>query len=176
MKSKAVIVIVILVVLLAITGGVVYKVLFSGQPAKVVTKEEDIVQTLPPVDASVVVTVAKSKTADNTVVINASGLAGKMVSVAYELTYDSQGLIKGVESGSKPIDVTGKDSFEREIYLGTCSRNVCKPDVGVSKVSVVLEFTDATGKKSQFTKDYQLDQPSVSGSTSTPAAATTPED
>jgi hypothetical protein len=156
MKNKAVIVTVVLVVLLAITGGVVYKVLFSNQTPKVVTKEEDVVVTPPPVDASVVVTVAKSKTADNTVIVSASGLAGKMVSVAYELTYDSQGLIKGVESGSKPIDVTGKDTFERDVYLGTCSRNVCKPDAGVKKVSVVLEFTDAAGKKSQFSKDYDL--------------------
>jgi hypothetical protein len=79
-----------------------------------------------------------------------------MVSVGYELTYESQGLIKGVDSGSSAIDVTGKDTFERDIYLGTCSRNVCKPDPGVTKVSVVLKFTDKSGQKSQFSKDYDL--------------------
>ena len=76
--------------------------------------------------------------------------------VAYELTYESQGLVKGVNSGSKPIDVAGKDSFEREVYLGTCSRNVCKSDGGVKSVSVVLEFTGESGKKSQFSKEYPL--------------------
>jgi hypothetical protein len=155
MKNKALIIGLVLVVLLGVTGFVVYKAVFSNAP-KTVVKEEEVVDVLPPVDASVVVTVAKSKTADNTVAMSATGLAGKMVSVAYELTYDSQGLIKGVNSGSKPTDVTGKDTFEREIYLGTCSRNVCKPDVGVTKVSIVLEFTDKDGKKSQFTKDYDL--------------------
>jgi len=155
MKNKVVVIGVILVILLGVTGFAVYKVLVPST-AKTVVKEEEIVEILPPVDASVVVDVVKSKTADNTVVMTATGLAGKMISVAYELTYDSQGLIKGVNSGSKPTDVAGKDKFERDIYLGTCSRNVCKPDAGVKKVSVVLEFTDKDGKKSQFTKDYDL--------------------
>ena len=154
MKNKALIIGIVLVVLLGATGFAVYKVLAPAAPTPV--KEEEIVEVLPPVDESVVVDVRKSKSADNTVVINVTGLAGKMVSVAYELTYDSNGLVKGVNSGSKPTDVTGKDTFDRDIYLGTCSRNVCKPDLGVKKVSVVLEFTDKTGKKSQFTKDYDL--------------------
>jgi hypothetical protein len=155
MKNKAIIIGAILVVLLGLTGFAVYKVLVPSAPKTSVT-EEEIVEILPPVDESVVVDVAKSKTADNTVIISATGLAGKMVSIAYELTYDSEGLIKGVNSGSKPIDVTGKDTFERDIYLGTCSRNVCKPDTGVEKVSLVLEFTGKDGKKSQFTKDFEL--------------------
>jgi hypothetical protein len=155
MKNKALVIGLVLVVLLGVTGFAVYKVVFPGTP-KTIVKEEEIVEILPPVDASVIVDVVKSKTADNTVIMSATGLAGKMTSVAYELTYDSQGLIKGVNSGSKPTDVAGKDKFEREIYLGTCSRNVCKPDAGVKKVSVVLEFTDRDGKKSQFTKDYDL--------------------
>ncbi|KKU83092.1 MAG: hypothetical protein UY10_C0015G0014 [Microgenomates group bacterium GW2011_GWA2_47_8] len=89
-------------------------------------------------------------------VLSATGLGAKVSAIAYELTYESQGLIKGVNSGSKPIDVIGQASFSREVYLGTCSRNVCKPDLGIKSVSVVLEFTNASGKKSQFTKDYDL--------------------
>jgi hypothetical protein len=155
MKNKALIIGIILVLLLGATGFAVYKVLVPGA-AKAPVSEEEIVEILPLVDESVIVTVAWSKSADNTVLVKATGLAGKMVSVAYELTYDSEGLIKGVNSGSKPIDVAGKDLFEREIYLGTCSRNVCKPDLGVKKVSVVLEFTDSDAQKSQFTKDFEL--------------------
>jgi hypothetical protein len=156
MKNKMGILIGVLVVLLLGTAGIVYKVLTPAKQTPKITPEDQIVEVLPQVDASVKVDVSKSKTADNTVVMNVTGLGGKMVSVAYELTYDSQGLIKGVNSGSKPIDTAGKDSFEREVYLGTCSRNVCKPDVGVKKVTVVLEFTDKDAKKSQFTKDYDF--------------------
>jgi len=89
MKNKALIIALVLVVLLGGTGFAVYKVLVPGTSKTVVT-EEEIVEILPPVDASVIVDVVKSKTAADTVIMSATGLAGKMVSVAYELTYDSQ--------------------------------------------------------------------------------------
>lgn len=156
MKKMSLIIVSTLVVLLLITGFVVYKALFSTkiQPQK--QDDEQVVEVLPEVDASVIVDVVKSTSKDNAVVMKVTGMNSKMESVGYELTYESQGLIKGVNSGSKPIETAGKNDFEREIYLGTCSRNVCKPDVGVTKASIVLEFTDTKGKKSQFSKDYDL--------------------
>lgn len=166
----------ILVVLLVISGVVVYKAMTKPKPVPVAAGQQDNGgDTLPPVDSSVTVTVVASPTKANTVVIDAKGLAGKMVSVGYELTYESQGLIKGVNSGSTPIDTTGKDVFEREVYLGTCSRNDCKPDPGVTKVSVALEFTDTSGKKSQFSKDFPLGEATGAGSTGV-SSATPPED
>jgi len=152
MKNKMTYVYIGLAVLLLITGILVYKAAFGSKPSTPV--EEEIVEILPQVDASVVVDAVLGK--PNTVVLTARGLANKYKSVAYELTYESEGLIKGVNSGSKPIETTGSDTFEREIYLGTCSRNVCKPDSGVSKVSVVLEFTADDGTRSQFSKEYEL--------------------
>ncbi len=144
----------ILVVLALISGVVVYKTVLRSQAPKP-TVEEQPVESLPPVDASVQVDVSKSKTKDNTVVLSVSGLGNKYSLIRYELSYDSQGITQGVTS--KPLEVGGKDSFVRDdIYLGTCSRNVCRPHLGVKKVSVVLEFTDISGKKSQFSKDYNL--------------------
>lgn len=143
-----------LAVLLLVTGVVVYKALApSSEPAPI---EEEITEVLPEADPTIVVTAAISKAKAYTVILKVSNLGNKYSTVGYELTYDSQGLIKGVNSGSKPIDVAGQDGFEREVYLGTCSRNVCKPDLGVEKVSVVLEFTDTASKKSQFSKDFEL--------------------
>lgn len=144
-----------LAVLLLITGIIVYRAV-APAPDPVPVEEEEITELLPEADPSLVVAVAFSKTKDNTVVLSVANLASKYTTVGYELTYDSQGLIKGVNSGSKPVEVAGQDEFEREVYLGTCSRNVCKPDLGVSKVSIVLEFTDTTGKKSQFSKEFDL--------------------
>ena len=155
MKNKTTIIGIILVVLLLGTGLLVYKVVSKGKSAPAIV-QQDTPEVLPTVSPSVTVTAALSKSAANTVTIKATGLNGTMVSVGYELTYESQGLIKGVDSGSSAIDVTGKDMFERDIYLGTCSRNVCKPDVGVTKVSIVLKFTDKSGQKSQFSKDFEL--------------------
>ena len=154
MKNKMILLYIGLATLLSITGFVVYRTLSAPKQPLVV--EEAPKEELPPADPAIVVTATKSRTQDNAVVVKVSGLGSKYASVAYELTYESQGLIKGVNSGSKPIDVSGKDNFDREVYMGTCSRNVCKPDTGVKKVTVVLEFTDTAGKKSQFSKDFEI--------------------
>ncbi len=152
LKNKTVLS-VVLAILLVATGVVVYKMVSAPKTAPPVAEEP--VEILPQVDASVVVGLTKSKIKDNTLVLSISGLAGKYTKVAYEISYDSQGTTQGVTS--QPLDVTGKDSFVRDdIYMGTCSRNVCRPHLGVKKVSLVLEFTDTSGKKSQFTKDYDL--------------------
>lgn len=146
--------VIVLAILGIATALVLIKVLSSPKREEPVIEEKQ--EAVTPVDDSVAVDVAKSRSRDNTVVIAVTGLGGKFVSIAYELTYESVGLIKGVNSGSKLIEIGGKDTFEREVYLGTCSRNVCKPDPGVKTVSVVLQFTDLAGKKSQFTRDYDL--------------------
>lgn len=153
MKNKMMYLYVGLAVLLLATGFVVYKAV-SAKPAAVVEEVIDEV-SLPDVDASVAVTLEKAAKA-NTVVLNVVGLDSKYSTIGYEFSYESKGLIKGVNSGSKPTDVAGKSEFEREVYLGTCSKNDCTPDVGVTKVSVVLQFTDTEGKQSQFSKDFDL--------------------
>jgi hypothetical protein len=153
MNKKMKIVIGVLVLLLLITGFVVYKAVFSGSPAP--TASADITPSAaPPVDASISINLIKSTTTANTVVISAKGMNSKMKSVSYELTYESQGVMQGATGTS--VDVSGKDTFERDIYLGTCSKNVCTPHLGVTKVSLVLVFTDTAGKESQFSKDYTL--------------------
>ena len=166
MKNKKMILIGVLVVVLLGTGILVYKTVSKSKAAPVVTQTQTTPEVLPTVAPSVTVTAALSKSAANTVAITASGLNSTMVSIGYELTYESQGLIKGVDSGSTPLDVTGKDVFTRDIYLGTCSRNVCTPDPGVSSVSLVLKFTDKNGQKSEFSKDFPL------GATTTPGSVT----
>ena len=154
MKNKMTLLYGGLVVLLVITGFIVYKAVAPAKEPNVV--EEEVIDILPEADPALVVSLTPSKAKANTVVLHVSNLGSKYQAVGYELSYDSQGLIKGVNSGSKPIDVTGQDGFEREVYLGTCSRNVCKPDLGVEKVSVVLEFTATDAKKSQFSKEFTL--------------------
>lgn len=155
MKNKILFFGVGLIALAALTGFLVYQVVSSGKKVEK-TVEEVPKEEFEPLDPAIIVEARKSRSADNTVVLSVRGMGSKVTSVAYELTYDSQSLIKGVNSGSKPIDTAGKDTFEREVYLGTCSRNICKPDLGVKKVSVVLEFTSSSGKKSQFSKDFEL--------------------
>ena len=117
--------------------------------------EENIQEETVPLASTVEINITKSRTKDNTIVLGVFGLQSKYSTVAYEISYDSLGIVQGVTT--KPLDVSGKDTFTRDdIYLGTCSRNVCRPHSGVKKVSLVLEFTDSSGKISQFSKEYDL--------------------
>lgn len=154
MKNKKLLIIGIAIVLLV--AGVVGIAALS-QPKKNVTVvvEEKPPEETAPLASTVAVSVTKSRTKDNTIVLGISGMQSKYSTVAYELSYDSLGIVQGVTT--KPLDISGKDTFTRDdIYLGTCSRNICRPHPGVKKVSLVLEFTDASGKISQFSKEYDL--------------------
>jgi hypothetical protein len=143
-----------LAILLLATGVLVYKAAFAPKAAPAPV-EEEMIESLAPADAAILVEVTKSKAKDNTVVLAVEGLGSKYTKVAYELSYETQGVVQGVTS--QPVDVTGKDSFTRDdIYLGTCSRNVCRPHPGVTSVSVTLVFTGEAGVKTQFSKEYEL--------------------
>ncbi len=154
MKKNPMMLVGVLAVLLVVAGFVVFKAVFSPKaPAPVV--EEEVIESLAPADASISVDIAKSKVKDNTVVLSVDGLASKYSKLSYELSYETQGIVQGVTSA--PLDISGKDDFVRDdIYLGTCSRNVCKPHPGVTKIAAVLIFTDADGAKSQFTGEFEL--------------------
>ena len=153
MKNKNIVIALIVVLLLA-SGFTVFKALSKPKVENVIVEDKPI-EELEPLDPAVIVDLTKSRAKDNTVVLSISGLGSKYTAVSYELSYESQSIVQGVTS--KPLDVSGKDSFVRDdIYLGTCSRNVCRPHTGVKKISVVLEFTSLSGKKSQFSKEYDL--------------------
>jgi len=154
MRNKNLIVISVIAVVLAVTT---VGIIVMNQPKKTtaVVVEEQPQEVVEPLASSVAVSLTKSKVKDNTIVMGISGMQSKYKTVAYELSYDSLGIVQGVTT--KPLDVMGKDTFTRDdIYLGTCSRNVCRPHPGVKKISLVLEFTDSSGKISQFSKDYDL--------------------
>ena len=145
----------VIVLLLAVTGIIVYKAVFSGGPTPSASGTDAITPAeLPTADASIQVDFAKSKSAANTMTLSIKGMGGKISTVAYELQYFSSGVSKGVVS--EPVKLDGQDALTRDLYLGTCSRNVCTPDPNVTKMTLNLVFTDTSGKQSQFSKDYTL--------------------
>ncbi len=145
----------ILIGLIVIGAVAVRYALIKGSQTTPPAAEEVEEEVTAPADASIVADVTWSKVKDNTVVLSISGLKNGYKTVTYELSYETQGVVQGVTS--RPLDVAGKDIFSRDdIYLGTCSKNVCKPHTGVKKVSLVLEFTDTNGKRSQLSKDFDL--------------------
>lgn len=156
--NKKTIVIVLLIGLMLFATSVVF--MKAWTPATQIASKADEPEEAPRIateamDSSITVAVARSKGKDNTVALTLQGLGGNVRMVAYEVSYESQGIVQGVTS--KPLDVSGKDTFVRDdIYLGTCSRNVCRPHPGVKSVSVVLELQNANGTKSQFSREFLL--------------------
>jgi len=127
----------------------------SGKSQQQQPEQQEVVEEITPADSAIQANVSWSKVKDNTIVLSIEGLKAGYTKVRYEISYETQGIVQGVTS--RPLDISGQETFTRDdIYLGTCSRNVCKPHTGVKKVSVVLEFTDVSGKKSQLTKDFDL--------------------
>lgn len=158
MNKKAAIIAIVLASLLGLTGFAVYKVMSQPKaPAVVENEDDDMIDDSLPENTSIEVLVEKSSAKDNTLVMTVKKLEKKYTGIAYEVTYETKGTYQGVNSGSKPLDVTGQEEYEKEVYLGTCSKNVCTPHPGVTSVSIALELTDSEGNKSQFSKDYPFE-------------------
>jgi len=73
-------------------------------------------------------------------------------SIEYELTYLSKGLSRGVVG---TINLNGETSITRKILLGTCSRNVCKYDEGITDGVLTLRLRGAEGVV-KITADFDL--------------------
>jgi len=82
-------------------------------------------------------------------------------SIEYELTYLSKGITRGVVGTVNLRE--GESSITRKILLGTCSRNVCKYDEGVTGGTLTLRLrgpeglVKATGDFDFQSKNYQLE-------------------
>ncbi len=108
---------------------------------------------LPPVDSSVVVNL-KPRADRKAVTLSVSNIPAGTQSIEYEVSYlTGEGLPKG---SLGQIKLDGKTAIEREILLGTCSKNTCTYDSGVTKVKLVLRFNSAKGA-SQFNREYPLE-------------------
>ncbi len=73
-------------------------------------------------------------------------------SIEYELTYLSKGLSRGVVG---TINLNKETSITRKILLGTCSRNVCKYDEGITDGMLTLRLRGPEGVV-KITADFDL--------------------
>lgn len=72
--------------------------------------------------------------------------------IEYELTYDAKEGPRGVLG---TINYKNETSLEREILLGTCSKNVCRYDEGVTKVTLTIVFRADKTEKFQGSFDLK---------------------
>lgn len=78
------------------------------------------------------------------------GVPSGTSALEYELTYSTaEQDAEGVFSTAKPDkgSTTFGTKFERQITLGTCSRNVCRYHVITSPVKVILKFEGSYGAR-----------------------------
>lgn len=152
MKNKQIYIIVGILVALLIGGFGVWKLVLSNPSQDAVEEEEEEI-VLPPVDDSVEVKLV-ARDDKRAVILTVSNIPDDTTSIEYELSYNTAaGLPKGAIG---KIRLKNESSIEREILLGTCSRNVCRYDEGVTEVELVLRFNASDGGASQFQESYEL--------------------
>jgi len=148
MKKKSILIIAGLIILL---GGFLVKWRGGGKTEVAPSPTTSIALSEVSEDVEVNLTSRYDKKA---VILTISQIAPETTSIDYELSYETaKGLPRGV-LGTLHLK-GGEEKAEREILLGTCSRNVCVYDEGVKKVNLVLKFNSSSGS-SQFQKEYEL--------------------
>lgn len=146
MKNPKIIgVVAILIIILGGAGYFVYaKSKTQDKPLAqntVSNSEEPKVKKVKPEEIGLALVARADNKAVNMVIKNLSGIS----SIDYELNYNAEGNIPRGVIGS--VEVKSGDSvIRRELLLGTCSKNVCKYDAGVTEVDLVLKISYSNGE------------------------------
>jgi hypothetical protein len=141
------------VVLLVIVGlGGFFLFANRGGEAPVEEASETLVKTIKPEEIGL----KMEATPDGKKVKFSIAKADGIESIEYELTYEADSTAQEQSEGGEPrvqrgitgeADIeSGASSFEsEELDLGSCSRNVCRYDTGVSSVDMTLKLTKSDG-------------------------------
>ena len=73
--------------------------------------------------------------------------------IDYELVYFANDISRGVTG---TIELEGKTSVERDLLLGSCSRNVCKYDENVTEGTLSLRFQNSEGQVRKYELAFHL--------------------
>lgn len=82
-------------------------------------------------------------------------------SFEYEISYDAQSSedpsqIISQGSGSASAIMVNEEPFEREVLLGTCSKNVCRYDKGVKSVKIIIRLQNKEDTTYLWENEYPL--------------------
>ncbi len=154
MKGKIIISIIVGVVIIVAIGVLVIKNLtkpISTNSSNSQNAKEEFI----PLDSSVSVDLIPRADA-KAVSLKVSNIPTGTDSIEFEISYDND---KGLRKGANgKIKVNGEKEIERkDILFGTCSKNVCTYDSGITSVSLTMRFNSDNGI-SIFTKDFPITQ------------------
>lgn len=85
------------------------------------------------------------------VFLKIASFPAQLSTIEYELNYEAKEGPRGVLG---TINYKNENSIQREILLGTCSKNVCRYDEGVTKVTLTIVFK--AGKTEKFQGQFDL--------------------
>lgn len=115
------------------------------------TLQKEEIKTIDPSQLGLTLTARGDKKAVNLEIANLTGLK----SIEYELSYIAKGDIPRGVIGSIEIKPTDK-KVARELLLGTCSKNVCKYDEGVTEATLIVKVTKTDDSVLQSEKKISL--------------------
>lgn len=152
MKKNLTIIVIVVISLLILVGGIWFlgrKKSGAETTGKVTPTPEQVTEELTAEDLPTVRIIPRADRKEITLEIKGIKDAD---TVEYELSYLSKGLSRGVVG---TIELNGETSITRQILLGTCSRNVCKYDEGVTGGSLLLRLRGPAGVV-KITADFDL--------------------
>lgn len=148
-KKNKLIVGVILVIIVILSGFLIYNYTRSQSTQTTLFDEEKQVKQVDPSEIGLELSLRSDKKA---VIIRATKLSG-IASLEYELTYDAE-VTEGGDTHAVPRGAIGKLTIRNgeanaEVDLGTCSANVCKYDKVVSDIKVIVRVNYESGEVGQ---------------------------
>ncbi len=102
-------------------------------------------------DVKIKVSSAKGK--KSTILLSIENIPQGTESIDYELTYETED--KGLQGVIGTIDDLKGSSYEKEIFLGTCSSGVCIEHKVKGSINLVLRFSGDYGEE-VFEKTYEI--------------------
>lgn len=152
MDKKIIIGIVAVLVLVVAVGGFLFIKSQSGEGEE--TSEEESSETVAKQVSAEEIGLSLTPTQNNQVIMMEITKLDGIESLDYEVTYDAVENGETVQRGAiGTVELTGENTVERKIDLGTCSRNVCKYDKGVEAVKFILRINYADGSVGEVTEE-----------------------
>jgi hypothetical protein len=152
--DKKILIIVAVVVLLLIGGGEYLVMSKQGPTPTPAPGQGQVIGKLSPDEIGLKMVLSPDKKKLQIVVSKANDIK----SLDYEVTYDADipaseqvegegGETRTTRGFSGDASLNGDNKYESKFFdLGSCSRNVCKYDTGVTEISVLMKVTKSDGK------------------------------
>lgn len=106
------------------------------------------------VDDSVQATLT-ANSAKTKVTVTVTGLNSRFSQIEYELSYETTNNGTQGAFSNEPIDISGQDTFEREVELGSCSTGgKCTYDKGVKNFKLTAKLHTSDGQIFLLRKEF----------------------